>query len=333
MMEGDQPPPAACLDARRDRRPSSSTTVRTSRSQSRRFSLRLAASAAVAGLVALGAGACSSPGRSQTSTSEAALTADPGVIHVHGIGVDPGDGSLYVATHTGLFRVNDGQARRVGDRYHDLMGFTVAGPGDFIASGHPDLNDESLQKPGAAPLLGLVSSMNGEDWKSVALLGEVDFHSLEAAHGAVYGFDSTSGGFMVSHDRRSWETRSQTPLLDFVVSPDNPDLVLAAAENGVMRSTDGGRSWQLVSPQPFVVLAWNADGPMGAAPDGSVLQGRANGVQWEQVGTLDGSPEALQAHANELYAWVTERGLLRSADGGATWEVILAVRSPGRSHP
>jgi hypothetical protein len=213
------------------------------------------------------------------------------------------------------------------------MGFTVAAPGDFIASGHPDLNDESLQNPGDPPLLGLVSSTNGEHWKSVSLLGEVDFHGLQAAHGAVYGFDSTSGQFMVSHDRRSWETCSQTSLVDFVVSPGNPDLVLGAAENGVMRSTEGGRSWQVVSPQPLVVLAWDADGPVGAAPDGSVLQGRAIGEQWEQVGVLDGSPEALQAHANELYAWVMERGLLRSADGGATWEVSLAVRSPGRSHP
>src|SRR5687768_7073255 len=29
---------------------------------------------------------------------------DPGPVHVHGLGVNPKDGALFVATHTGLFR-------------------------------------------------------------------------------------------------------------------------------------------------------------------------------------------------------------------------------------
>jgi hypothetical protein len=81
---------------------------------------------------------------------------------------------VYVATHTGLFTIEDGTARRVGDRYHDLMGFTIAGPDDFLASGHPDLNDQTLLKPEAPPLLGLVASDDGQDWQPVSLLGEVD---------------------------------------------------------------------------------------------------------------------------------------------------------------
>jgi hypothetical protein len=47
---------------------------------------------------------------------------DPGPVHVHGLGVNPADGALFVATHTGLYRVAEGErkAERVGDRYQSL---------------------------------------------------------------------------------------------------------------------------------------------------------------------------------------------------------------------
>jgi len=36
---------------------------------------------------------------------------DPGVVHAHGLDVDTEDGSLYIATHTGLFRAVEGARR------------------------------------------------------------------------------------------------------------------------------------------------------------------------------------------------------------------------------
>lgn len=71
----------------------------------------------------------------------------------------PADGALYAATHTGLFRLDgDGNVERIADRYQDTMGFTVAGPDEFLASGHPDLRDKELQVEGKPPLLGLIES-------------------------------------------------------------------------------------------------------------------------------------------------------------------------------
>jgi hypothetical protein len=66
---------------------------------------------------------------------------DPGVVHVHGLGINPKDGGLYAATHTGLFVIGDGTATRVSGRLQDTMGFTVVGPDHFIGSGHPDFRD------------------------------------------------------------------------------------------------------------------------------------------------------------------------------------------------
>ncbi|MGI8693580.1 MAG: hypothetical protein ACR2JK_11900 [Geodermatophilaceae bacterium] len=54
--------------------------------------------------------------------------------HVHGLGVDPEDGVLYVGTHYGLFRMPEqGEATRVADRVQDFMGFTVVGPSHYLA--------------------------------------------------------------------------------------------------------------------------------------------------------------------------------------------------------
>lgn len=46
--------------------------------------------------------------------------------HVHGLGVDPADGTLYVASHFGVFRVADGGTpERVADRWQDTPNWVV----------------------------------------------------------------------------------------------------------------------------------------------------------------------------------------------------------------
>jgi hypothetical protein len=58
--------------------------------------------------------------------------------HIHGLGIDPTDNNLYVATHFGLFRYpRQGKPALVAGRVRDFMGFTVVGPRHFLASGHP----------------------------------------------------------------------------------------------------------------------------------------------------------------------------------------------------
>jgi hypothetical protein len=101
-------------------------------------------------------------------------------VHVHRLGINPRDGALYAATHTGLFTIRDRAATRVADRYQDTMGFTVVGPDHFLGSGHPDFRDRQLYDPNRRPLLGLVDSRDAaRSWRSLSLLGEADFHALQ----------------------------------------------------------------------------------------------------------------------------------------------------------
>jgi len=248
---------------------------------------------------------------------------DPGLVHVHGLGVNPADGLVYAATHFGLWRLTEhGEPERVGEAAHDLMGFTVVGPDHFQASGHPAVVEK------LPPLLGLIESTDGgQTWRSVSLLGEVDFHALRAAHDRVYGWNATDGAFMVSEDGLDWQRRSAAPLADFVVDPEDPDAILATVvasldEARLVRSSDGGRSWADVDGPALALLAWERTARLwGVGLDGRVWHSGDGGGSWDEVGLLEGRPEALLDSGDDLYA-AAGGAILRSADAGATWREL-----------
>lgn len=259
--------------------------------------------------------------------------ADSGVAHVHGLGINPRDGVLYAATHSGLFRVpEEGRAQRVADRYQDTMGFTVVGDDHFLGSGHPDINDFRLRKPGRPPLLGLIESRDaGESWEPLSLLGEADFHALVAAHGSVYGFDATNSRFMVSSDMRAWETRSTLQLGSFAVDPEDGDHVVATSAGGLVESRDGGRSWGTPTGPPVVIVSWDERaGLWGAGVDGSVHRRGEHGL-WEEMGSVDGEPQAFLVQHSRLYAAAADHdgatSIYASTDG-SSWELLYREGSP-----
>ncbi len=265
----------------------------------------------VVGVVAVVLGARG--GKDDAATDTRAVEVE----HVHGLGVDPQDGTLYAGTHYGLIRLPEqGDPARVADRVQDFMGFTVAGPGHYLASGHPG---EGQDGPSS---LGLIESTDaGQTWKSLSLAGEADFHALEARHGRVYGLNALTGVLMVSDDKRTWQTRSPIAMADFAVSPDDREVLLATTEQGLVRSEDGGESYTPVPGAPLLQLvSWAEDGTiLGAAPDGSLHASTDNGQTWQQRGDLDGAPHALTATSGEKVYAAVEGAVLASTDGGRTF--------------
>lgn len=247
----------------------------------------------------------------------------PGLSHVHGLGINPADGSLIVATHFGAFRLaaDAATATRIGGSFQDTMGFTVAGPNHFLGSGHPDL---AGSKAGQPSRLGLIESKDsGKTWKSLSLSGEADFHAMVFAHDRVYGWDSSTGRFMVSTDQRRWETRSTTAIFGFAVDPADAQHVVAAGPAGLTESTDGGRTWTPFDGPPLLTLSWNTQtGLWGAGPDGAVWR-RTDGA-WIKAGDLGGEPQAFLATPDGLYAAAYAEDttvVLRSDENGRTWHV------------
>jgi hypothetical protein len=255
--------------------------------------------------------------------------ADPGPVHVHGLGVNPADGSLFIATHTGLFRVAEGQrkAERVGDRFQDTMGFTIVGPNRFLGSGHPDVNE--ARERGLPPLLGLIESNDaGAEWKPISLLGEADFHVLRFAGENVYGYDATNDRLLVSGDHgRTWdELEKPGPIVDLAVDPrDGKRLVAASAgglEEGLFASLGAGRSWKRLG-DVVGLLAWPArDRLYLVAGGGQVFVSPDGGRRFRHRGQIGGEPAALLGRgADELYVALHDGTIKRTTDGGKTWVV------------
>ena len=261
---------------------------------------------------------CGSDGDARPSDAGPVIS-DPGVAHIHGVGINPADDAVIIATHTGMFRAPAGEQRaeRIGDRRQDTMGFTVVGPDRFLGSGHPDLRDD------LPPLLGLIRSSDaGKRWQPVSLLGEADFHILRAAGDRVYGVNSADGALMASADGgRTWEQRTPPgPLLDLAIDPRDPDRIVVASERGLAFSSDGGKGWRPLDPQRAGLLAWT-DRLVLVDAAGDVHASSDDGRSFAKVGALGGQPAALASRDGQLIAALHDNTVHVSSDGGRTWKL------------
>jgi len=250
---------------------------------------------------------------------------DPGPVHVHGLGVNPADGSLFIATHTGLFRLakESRKASRVAGRYQDTMGFAVVGPDRFLGSGHPDGRDN------LPPFLGLIRSSDaGRSWTPVSLLGEADFHVLEALGRRIYGygadFESRREQFLVSDDGgRTWrQRRAPQPIISLAVDPRDPDRLVASGPDELLASTDGGRTWSRIESGAGL-LTWSAGQDLFRVDAKGTVSGSTDGGKWVSAGKIGGQPAAFEVAGRQLYAALHDGTIKQSADSGRTWTVRL----------
>jgi len=265
--------------------------------------------------------------------SRVPMSDDPGPIHVHGLGINPADGALFIATHTGLFRAPEGEseAGRVADRYQDTMGFTIIGPDQFLGSGHPD------SRKNLPPFLGLIHSGDGgETWDPISLLGEADFHVLKSAGDVVYGygsdFDTREQQLLASSDSgKSWQERplperpSDSPveeaLRSLAIDPEDPSTVIASGQEALWASDDQARNWSFLAAESGLI-AWPESGALYLATgDGEVKASSDRGRSWTVTGSIDGEPAAFEASGDNLYAALHDGTIKQSTDGGASWSV------------
>ncbi|MBA3328873.1 MAG: exo-alpha-sialidase [Solirubrobacterales bacterium] len=245
-----------------------------------------------------------------------------GLEHVHGLGINPRDDALIIATHTGLFRAgkSETRARAYGDSRQDVMGFSILGPDRFIGSGHPDPRDTS-----SPPNLGLIRSRDGgRSFEPVSLRGEADFHVLESRGEQVYGFDGTQARLMVSRDGgRRWTQRTPpAAMLALAIDPTDGARIVAATAAGLRSSSDEGRTWKPLAPALIGLLAWpGAERLYLLDGAGGVQLSTDRGRSFRSVGSVGGQPAAFMASGDELYAALHDGTVKRSADGGRTWQV------------
>lgn len=297
----------------------SACSAGTTRPAGSRGVTTVAATALLAAFAGCG-GSTATPAEQGRASSAVPVSGASEVSHVHGVGINPADDALIIATHDGLLRAAAGeeQARRVGDRRQDTMGFTVIGPDRFLGSGHPDPRDD------LPPLLGLIDSRDaGRNWTSISLSGEADFHVLRASGQTVYGLNSADGALLVSGDAgRTWQQRTPPgSLLDLAMDPNDPQHVVASGSEGTSVSTDGGKRWRPLDARRVGLLIWAGKELALVDGSGDVHTSTDDGRSWTRVGNTGGQPAALGFHEDELLAALADNTVRSSTDGGRTWKL------------
>jgi photosystem II stability/assembly factor-like uncharacterized protein len=252
--------------------------------------------------------------------------------HFHGLAVDPAESSrLLLATHHGLFSVaQDGSVRQVSSGTEDFMGFSPH-PSDGVtlySSGHP---------PAGGNLGFRVSTDGGRTWTrlSPGAAGIADFHSMTVSPADPRTIYGSYGGLQVSRDGGvSWTMVGPGPegTLDLAASATDANRLYAGTSVGLMRSADGGKSWEpahpTIDPVPMVAVA--GDGTLYAYVLGTgLLRAKEPDLAWRTVGGgLDGRiilHLAIDfADPQRLFAVAVDAGghdpqLLASADRGESW--------------
>ncbi len=141
---------------------------------------------------------------------------NPGNGRINDIVVHPQDTSIiYVATPSGgLWKSKDG-----GQSWNPLTDTLSVIGGSAIAI-HPDDPDTLYLATGDG---------DGGDTYSIGLLRSED------------------GGGSWQSTGLSWSVNNARQINDILVHPDRPQLLLAASDNGIYRSTDGAQNWNKVS--------------------------------------------------------------------------------------
>lgn len=179
--------------------------------------------------------ACNAPSAPPESSFSAA-TGFPSA-HIHCIAVDEATGKIMVATYEGLFNFTAQPAVKISPTI-DLMGFSpTEDPDVFYASDHPDPSDP----------VGLIRTGDGgKTWEELSRQSEADFHAMTMSKSGVVAFD---GILRISPDGKHG---TRPPRFQPAVLAGNPglDTVLATTQQGLQRSTDGGKTWQLLGSGP-----------------------------------------------------------------------------------
>jgi hypothetical protein len=238
--------------------------------------------------------------------------------HIHGLGVNPADNALFVASHLGVYRVSDGQARRVANRYQDTMAFTVIGADKFLASGHPDIREDLPAH------LGLIESTDAaRTWQPLSLQGEADFHALEPAGDLLYGYDGITSRVMVTRDHVSWSARSRIEVLDLAAHPGAPEVLAATTPDGqFLLSRNGGAVFTpVVSAPRLAFIDWVTPRHLvGVAPDGTLHTSQDSGRRWRVRGRAPGNPQAFDI-ARGRWHLATET-VIYASDDGVSWTPV-----------
>jgi photosystem II stability/assembly factor-like uncharacterized protein len=252
------------------------------------------------------------------------------------IAVDPKDGTVILGTGLGLFRLEKGakEAERITGELQGPDGsgaissnlvVRYAGPGELIASGHPEGSG------GLPENLGIVRSRDaGDTWEPVVELGVSDYHILQATGKRVVGVKADETDIQVAPDVSAGFAARTPPdvPLDVAYDPQDPKRMIVATKQGTYTSANEGGSWRPRDAIATEQLAWHKSDALYRGDPGGIIKVSADGGEsWEDVGTVGMPLNELAVDAGgALYASVAGGEVKRSSDGGKTWTTLVKLK-------
>jgi photosystem II stability/assembly factor-like uncharacterized protein len=191
------------------------------------------------------------------------------------------------------------------------------------------------------------STDNGENWMTVGAFPALDDASTEAGvqyfavagDGTLYVVSEDGQVFRSGDKGDNWtlvaKSSMEATVQSLVVARDG--TIIAGTDQGVFRSVNGGAKW---TPAKQGLGSPNVD-CLALAPDNSIYVGTYfdgpfksvdNGAHWAPIdqGLENRTVSSLAIASGDLILAGTDRGMFKSANGGATW--VPASRPDHDSH-
>lgn len=259
--------------------------------------------------------------------------------HVHSLLALPGK-VLVLATHYGLFRSrDDGTTWKMvaGGSGQSMSGLMTE---SLAASPLDGQRLYVLTLPAVHPwtTVGLYTSADaGQTWKlavASASLTPEEIYLEEPGNDTanevyIYVPDKGAQGLLVSmDDGQHFSNTGNLPfgnILGLLAVPGEPGHLLAYGDNGVARSTDGGKHWQVIKGIVGGVTDMTTSGPHSpiyASGDAGVMVSQDDGIKFPIVNQASYASLVVSPTQSQIVYGKTGLAVYRSADGGHTWNAL-----------
>ncbi len=197
--------------------------------------------------------------------------------------------------------------------------------------------DELMDQSSIGRAFRLTLAVQEAPWTRLGSVGAAAM-SASDPHFLLVGLQK-KGAFYSSDGGTSWKfllSLAQRSVKFFQIDPTNPATIYADTDSTLLKSSDGGVTWQKITsglPQPLAIMRLDFDPvhshKLWLATTKGLYRSENGGQSWQPAGVLPGWREDRTItkicvdpfSSTTLYCATLGRYLYKSNDGGTTWEM------------
>ena len=239
---------------------------------------------------------------------------------VHALAFLPQDDSLVIATHHGVWVMpssSKGYEAPEQTSTTDLIDLAALDDNRLLGSGHAESDEEAA----------LMTTNDLATWTLVNADSAQTPSIIETAADTLIGYFPSDSTLRASDDTGdTWHTQSELDTSSLAYDGDG--ILYAIGDGGLLRSTDGGRTFDQERDEPNLLRVVGTSTTRGLIAIGADRRvwARANEQSaWRATGRVQGEPGAVASSDEAALALIDDRGLVMSPDTGYTWTTAIPV--------